>query len=635
MDQSDNNENIIPSIDESIFWQAYFDRIAHLNEAFYYKYSLQNVKTKKNWVFRERKPVEILGKEEIPKLQKFVKKKSHKESNFGVIYYVSPVASFQKLSLSFKTRENKIGTVEWIFNTKLDNNWFPNVLGLLKATFKLYHQYPDTTKNNLFHKINKSYASFTDQRSSKKIWDPELFVSNLTRRMFLLLRLRIYALLKQVGGRTKVDITYPFSLFILKAHHVKSAELPSFSYYFDLEQLSNLEKNNVSVQQIDELQSPEMMNPGQGLCGMVAETKAFQYAVNWRKALKSTTGILKPSSNQTYKLEERFIKGKDLYEWPIIEGGQVKYIICITQHTGSVLPNKILLSLEQLIFREWQKISLILRETIMPIKIGQLYKSELARMKGIYNHSFQQRFFAPIQVLLNELGENDNRFKALKKRISMYQFAVQAINQDMQLYINNAPKNTLSLGKFINNDIQELFDWNMKYLMTTTQNPGYGKIKLKCKVESSRVKIEVNRDIFEQAILQIITNALEIDVFTMQRVFDKPENCKISISVRYEVLKQNSQAVISIQNNGEPMEDSILEKLSKMFEEMRSQGMSALNDFQYMPISNRKGSNSGTGMIYSAAVISSVTDGNRSGYITVNSKNGSTTFNIYLPIKIE
>jgi hypothetical protein len=631
-DQTDQYTHADLRISENQYWQPVFERMAHLTSSKYYRFRFGNGKWDK-WSVIERR---AFDGDSLPKryISSEFEMEVEKSTDYFTLQYSNPVNKTRKLALLFNTKAQVKVSVEWIFEDTADKRWFTDIARLFREIFSLYKNRNTGPGKSFTSKIQRKYLVPPDEAVLENVKkDPEVFLDDMIRRLFLFLRLRIYSLLEQKNIRINVGATDPFNLFVLKAHQVSGELLPAFSYYFDPEQIEHLQFRNVTSRQIDELQSFEMMKPGEGLCARVAKTKAFQYVSDWRKAFTNKELGLRPSSQEIFELETKIIKGIDLYEWPIIEEGNVKYIVCLTRSKGKILKDEILLRLGQLITREWQKISLALKETTESLKIGFFYKNELARMKGLYNHSFQQRFIAPIKVLLGQIESKDKRFMALKKRISMYQAAVQAVNQNMEMHLSHATKEVFNLGQFLKRDVKQLFDWNKQYMAQAMLVEEYKSMRLKCRIAALVRYINVNKDAFEQALLQVLTNALQVDVFSPTKVEKEPGNCLIEMSLDYQRKGKREFAVITIRNNGKLMEPGILSELQKMFGFIENHGLTMIRSYHYRPITNRKGSNSGTGLLFSAAVMATVNDGRGSGYIRLDNDRNWTRFRIYLPIK--
>lgn len=615
------------------FWLPFFDHVGHLCNSGGVRFRVFLSEIPGDWQWRLRQPVDSKDGKTMPDWD-FGSELRLNSSNehFKLLFFKSGEGSLGKLQMKFRIQSDAEIEIEWVMKTNSARpGWFENLKGLITECVSLYFRQAGVAHGDYLAKIKMRYAAQTDKLISKKLFDPAGLSIELCRRLFLVLRLRVYSLLSVSKSKHRIDTGFSFTVFFLKAHFEGDQALPSFSYFFDYDQLALLDRN-ITKKDIEVLESPDMMLPGAGLCGRVARTKAFQYVKNWETALTGDQDGLKPISKRIYDIEKKFLNGRDLYEWPIVENGLVKYVVCLMLNSTRVLSSDTIMDVEHIILQEWRKISLVLEEIREPMRFGQFYKNELARMKGIYNHSFQQRFFAPIQVMLREMEKENEIVKGLRQRITMYQYAMQAIHQNMHQHLTEAPQSMFNLSLFLEKDIRKLFLWNIQYLEFVTQIKGYSGIVFNCRIEKPGKLIEVNQNVFEQALLQILTNTLEKDVFPTWKVISSPQDCIVELEIKY--VNRGQVAEIKIRNNGQPVSDVILNSLNRMFEEMGEQGIRRLeNYFVSGSISNRDGYNTGTGLLYSSAVFSTVISAKLRGRMHVSCKNGWTEFLIQLPVK--
>lgn len=561
--------------------------------------------------------------------------------------------------------------IQWISNACCLNGNKAKYFGLIHALIKEFTRHQNWIENER-RKKEKSRIErpLNNNEITSEIEYYRKFKDLFFIDFFGILKLRIYSIFSQFMSESsdaeweRFSLLNPFSVFILKAIYMNEEnQNPHFLYIFDEEQLRALERENISIEDIQYLGKPDMMEPNQGLCGKVAETKLFQYTMNWQNYTK------KIESKRTYNFEKQFLKRFHLYEWPIVDySGKVVYIVCINygdkieEKMSQVKPldPKVLLKIDQIIKEEFQK-NLDYINSIDEIFKKEKFLNEadykLRVIKGIYHHSFKQRYITPVNILLNELNnllrqsENGNwnichisKVKDLNEsiefRIKMFENAIEAIDKDVEDYINSSVVE-VDLCELLRTKIPRLLELNLKERERQVGGAiPYSNLKLKLRIMEGSIRIRCNYDAIEGAIYQIIDNSISRNVFEDEWFAYKKEKCIIELGAETQKIDKKDWLVITIKNNGKKMGNRIKDVLSEMFADFKD-SKKGEDDSIYIRRIRRfgdgAGTHTGTGLLYATKVISSITNNLQKGYIELctqkNNTQNWTIFSIYLPFK--
>jgi hypothetical protein len=634
-----NDENSLNECSMN-FWEQFCGQIAYLLKAKVYRYRFIFNSSYTLWTEKVLTPLdekysfsfEMTGRNETL-IYSF-----HDHEIIQKIYRVNKKTY---IYITFKYLKDRLIEVHYISDDELEEAVYYNTVSLIRKATIFVIEF--IKSKSLEYQVSRTKIEQPfDKITINKIYTADIFKKETINKMLYELRLRLYDYLRSEKIEN-FDINYPLSIFFLEAFYEDNKDYPSFGYFFDLEQLNFLKRKvKMSKEELDYIQSKEMMSTGQGLCGRVAIDKTSVYVSNWKKATKDgRSPQLNAASAMTIRAEEKFIgKYPQLYEWPILEKNTVRFVLCLAcKKGGSLLTSNIRLNLQQIFYKEFINIIFFINTIELFVNQIRFLSSEIAFVRSNYSHFFTSRFINPTSLLLSDLenkildSESKELIMAVRSRLNNFNLAIQTISFRFidKLETN---KEICNISDILRNELTFIFNLNKRWISKVRKKDQYNLIKLDSYSIEDDLKVTANKEYLEQAFLSILLNTLETDVFTYKRVLNNPEECYVKITARSEQKNKKKWIVIFISNNGEPVNVEIKNRLQQMFLFYKKIGLSKLIDYQINSITGRKaGEHTGTGLLFSATVFSSIERGKRTrGYIELDSSNSLTIFKIFLPV---
>lgn len=670
-----HNIRVLLNISENlnIFYSRLFslisDELSILTGAQFvrYKYSIVGKYLQKNWIEKQKIPVEnernyknifdqvsqiSLEKQEIN--TKLLQQQINTD-NFDVTikYYYgeNEIWKYSKLDVNIKNDSNDDSfKLEWLSTYTLpDNIKFLSMIYLISkkinynnvAEYEVYLKEKES-KYSIFSKTNQKqkYNEFDKYLLEK----PDEYIFRI---ILMIIRQKVFRHLddiqaKYIQNNLDIKVEKPMGFFYLKAFYDSQNKLCGFGYFFDIEQINHLKDyvklrdDYVLLTELRYLESKNMMKAGRdrGLCFTVYEKKDFAFTINWKNYTKDHV------YSQTIELEDRFLTESQLYEWPIYDNeNQLIYIACLNISNKKIRGEEVPLTTEQIekihriIESEFQlniDYYLTVKKYLEENKERQYLIYQIRNLNWRNNHQYEGRFFRPIQHWIDEISDNlqnqtllfSEQFikysDGIKKRIKMFHKVMNVQDYTSPEYVNNGA--LINLDEFKKN-ISDLMDCELE-TRKSLKGKDYSIIDFSI-IHKNDLSIRINEDSLEAVVYNILVNAID--------VFDESSKVYTEFTIVLDIAKgSDDYAVFEIKNTGS-IGDEILSSMNKIFLEIKTQGYEVENYLETY-LENKSASHSGFSLVRIARLLFAKIEGDRHGYLEVSQENKFTVFKIFIPL---